>query len=78
MIESSEESFVSEPRKLIHTFRRTTSGPVKFPVTISLSGFKEFFFEVMRDEEIAVDETTERALEVAAKYNLAFVGPPLG
>lgn len=61
-------SFVIIPRGTIHTFWNAGPTPAKLLVIFSPPGFEQFFFEDVGDEEI----------DVAEKYNLEVVGPPLG
>ena len=60
-------SFVVIPRGTVHTFWNAGSKPSKLLVIFSPPGFEQFFFEA-GDEE----------LDIAKKYNIEVVGPPLG
>ena len=61
-------SFVVIPRGIVHTFRNVGPTPAKLLVIFSPPGFEQFFFEIVVDEEI----------DIAKKYNIEVVGPPLG
>ena len=72
-------SFVFLPRNVVHTFWRATEKPVKILVIISPPEFEDFFFDIVGDkQEIDGEQFGERAMEIADRYNLEFVGPPLG
>ena len=60
-------SFVVIPRGTVHTFWNAGSKPSKLLVIFSPPGFEQFFFEA-GDEEI----------DIAEKYHIEVVGPPLG
>ena len=60
-------SFVLIPRGTVHTFWNAGSTPAKLLVIFSPPGFEQFFFET-GDEEI----------DIAEKYKIEVVGPPLG
>ena len=59
-------SFAVIPRGIVHTFWNVGPNPAKLLVIFSPPGFEQFFFE--QDEEI----------DIAKKYNIEVVGPPLG
>ena len=60
-------SFVLIPRGTVHTFWNVGSTPAKLLVIFSPPGFEQFFFEV-----------GDEGIDVAEKYNIEVVGPPLG
>ena len=66
-IRATVGSFVVIPRGTVHTFWNAGSTPAKLLVIFSPPGFEQFFFEA-GDEEI----------DMAKKYNIEVVGPPLG
>jgi hypothetical protein len=47
-------------------------------VIISPPQFENFFFDAVGDEKIDGQTFGERALQLADKYKVKFVGPPLG
>ena len=61
-------SFVLIPRGTVHTFWNAGPTHAKLLAIFSPPGFEQFFFDDVGDEEI----------DVAEKYNLEVVGPPLG
>ena len=61
-------SFVVIPRGIVHTFWNVGPTPAKLLVIFSPPGFEQFFFENVVEEEI----------DIAKKYNIEVVGPPLG
>ena len=61
-------TFVVIPRGTVHTFWNAGPTPSKLLVIFSPPGFEQFFFEADGDEEI----------DMAEKYNIEVVGPPLG
>ena len=72
-------SFVFLPRNVVHTFWRATEKPVKILVIISPPEFEDFFFDIVGDkQEIDGEQFGERAMEISGRYNVEFVGPPLG
>ena len=72
-------SFVFLPRNVVHTFWRATEKPVKILVIISPPEFEDFFFDIVGDkQEIDGEQFGERAMEISSRYNVEFVGPPLG
>ena len=72
-------SFVFLPRNVLHTFWRANEKPVKLLVIISPPEFEEFFFDVVGNEqEISGETFGERAMDISDKYNVKFLGPPLG
>ena len=66
-IRATVGSFVVIPRGTVHTFWNAGPTPSKLLVIFSPPGFEQFFFEA-GDEEI----------DMAKKYNIEVVGPPLG
>ena len=71
-------SFVFLPRNVVHTFWRGSEQPTKILVIISPPQFENFFFDAVGDEKIDGQTFGERALQLADKYKVKFVGPPLG
>ena len=71
-------SFVLLPRNVVHTFWRGSEQPTKILVIISPPQFENFFFDAVGDEKIDGQTFGERALQLADKYKVKFVGPPLG
>jgi hypothetical protein len=47
-------------------------------VIISPPQFENFFFDAVGEEEIDGQTFGERALQLADKYKVKFIGPPLG
>ena len=52
---------------------------MKILVIISPPEFEEFFFDIVDGKQEIDGETFgERAMEISERYNVEFVGPPLG
>ena len=62
------------PRGVPHTYRNVGSTPSRMVVTISPSGFENFFIEVDR-MSASGPPTPEQLIELGAKYGLEFLPP---
>lgn len=64
------------PRGKEHTFRVTDDGPSRHLVILTPGGFEGFFAE-MAGGGFRIPQDMGRIDEAAARYDLAFTGPPL-
>ena len=71
-------SYVHFPKGLVHTYKNTGAHPAKLLVIVTPGGYEEFF-EAMSQVPVPVDGPPDMAqvIEVAQRFNLEVVGPPL-
>lgn len=65
------------PRGADHTFRIVSDVPSRHLIILTPGGF-EGFFKDMADGRFAIPGDMARIVEIAARYQLEFTGPPLG
>lgn len=78
VINGSPGAFVLIPRGTVHTFWNAGMSPAKLLVIVSPPGMEEYLTEVVGDQEIDTATFVEKVTEVAEKYHMTIVGPPLG
>lgn len=71
---AGESVFV--PRGTDHTFKVIGDMPCRHLIILTPGGFEGFFRE-MADNDFAIPADMEQITATAARYNLAFTGPPL-
>lgn len=71
-------AFVLIPRGTVHTFWNAGASPAKLLVIVSPPGMEDYLAEVVGDQEIDAATFVEKVTEVAGKYHMTIVGPPLG
>lgn len=64
------------PRGKAHTFRVSDDGPSRHLLILSPGGFEGFFAEMIL-QQYRIPEDMDRVVEIAARFNLEFTGPPL-
>ena len=64
------------PRGTEHTFKVTGDAPSRHLVILTPGGFEGFFAEMARGQ-FSLPEDMAKIEAAAARYNLAFTGPPL-
>ena len=69
-----ETAFI--PRGAEHTFRVISDHPCRHLVILTPGGFDAFFAE-MAEGGYAIPADMPRIIEIAARHNLRFTGPPL-
>ena len=70
-------SFVLIPRGTVHTVARAGQEPAKMLAIFSPGGFEAFFSEAVTLDVTDTEAYVAKATELAEKYNMKIVGPPL-
>ena len=70
-------SFVLVPRGTVHAWCRAGQEPAKILGIISPPGFEQFFDEAVDLDVTDTEAFVAKANELAEKYNMEIVGPPL-
>jgi mannose-6-phosphate isomerase-like protein (cupin superfamily) len=78
IIQGRPGSFVLIPRGTVHTFWNAGVSPGKLLVIVSPPGMEDYLAEVIDDQEIDTATFVAKVTEVADKYHMKIVGPPLG
>ena len=76
-IRAAAGSFVLIPRGTVHTMARSGQKPAKFLAIYSPAGIEQFFNEAAGLDLADTDAYVAKAKELAEKYNVEVVGPPL-
>jgi quercetin dioxygenase-like cupin family protein len=64
------------PRGVEHTFKVTSDCPCRHLIILTPGGFEGFFTEMARGQ-FQIPADMNRIVEIAARFNLTFTGPPL-
>ncbi len=70
-------SFVSIPRGTVHAFCRVDKKNAKLLATFTPAGMEKFFDEAVDLDVTDTEAYVAKAEELAEKYNMEVVGPPL-
>ena len=70
-------SFVLVPRGTVHAWCRVAQEPAKLLAIFSPPGFEQFFNEAVDSDVTDTAAYVAKAEELAEKYNMEVVGPPL-
>ncbi len=70
-------SFVLVPRGTVHAWCRAGQEPAKVLALFSPPGFEQFFDEAVDLDVTDTEAFVAKAEELAEKYNMEIVGPPL-
>ncbi len=76
-IKAKAGTFVRIPRGTVHTFCRIEKKPAKLLAIFTPAGFEKFFDEAVDLDVTDTEAYVAKAKELAKKYNLEIVGPPL-
>ncbi len=76
-IRAAAGSFVLIPRGTVHTMARSGQKPAKFLAIYSPAGIEQFFNEAAGLDLTDTKAYVAKAKELAEKYNMEVVGPPL-
>ncbi len=70
-------TFVLIPRGTVHTFCRIEKKPAKLLAIFTPAGFEKFFDEAVDLDVTDTEAYVAKAKDLAEKYNMVIVGPPL-
>ncbi len=70
-------TFVRIPRGTVHAFSRVDEKPAKVLAIFTPAGFEKFFDEAVDLDVTDTEAYVAKAKELAEKYNMEIVGPPL-
>ena len=76
-IRAAAGSFVLIPKGTVHAMARSGPEPAKFLAMYSPAGMEQFFNEAAGLDLTDTDAYVAKAEELAEKYNMEVVGPPL-
>ena len=77
VIHAKAGSFINIPKGMVHAMCLAGEKPAKFIATYTPAGTEKFFDEAAGLDPTDTDSYVAKAKELADKYNMEIVGPPL-